>query len=54
MKVCVICKTPIDEALAITTAKGHVHPGPCLNLYREQESRLNESEHHVEEIQMIL
>lgn len=53
MKICVICKTPISEALEVETSKGCVHVGPCLSLVREQDESLNEST-SVDEIQMIL
>lgn len=28
--VCVVCKTPIEDALVVQTEHGPVHPGPCL------------------------
>lgn len=52
MKTCICCKTPVESVLAIETAKGPVHPGPCLNKINENES-LNEST-DVDEIQMIM
>lgn len=29
--VCVVCKTPIDEALVVESDNGPVHPGACYN-----------------------
>lgn len=43
-KVCLVCKAPIDEALAIPVPalNGFVHPGECLIFLERNE--LNESE----------
>lgn len=53
MKICVVCKTPIQEGLEIQTASGEVHPGPCLQVVTERDSTLNESE-GFDEVQMIM
>lgn len=53
MKLCAICKSPIQAGLEVETPQGYVHPGVCLNMIRETQESLNEST-SVEEIQMIL
>lgn len=57
MKICSICKTPIEEGLEIFVKEGiYTHPGVCYNMLTETANRLNESDSSVktEEIQMIL
>lgn len=55
MKICVVCKTPIQEGLEIESPVGEVHPGPCLHmLAKRDDGSLNESESSVDEIQMIM
>ncbi|MGL5308366.1 MAG: DUF2685 domain-containing protein [Aeromonas veronii] len=53
MKICVVCKTPIETGLEIQTHQGDVHPGPCLSLIRERSESLNESG-DMDEVEMIL
>lgn len=53
MKICVVCKTPIETGLEIQTPQGDVHPGPCLSLIRERSESLNESS-DMDEVEMIL
>lgn len=54
MKICVVCKTPIQEGLEIESPVGDVHPGPCLHMLKSDDGSLNESESSVDEIQMIM
>ena len=30
-QICVVCKTPIDDALVVETDRGPCHPGQCYN-----------------------
>ena len=53
MKICVVCKTPIQEGLEIQVAGGFVHPGPCAQMLSERSESLNESD-EMGEVQMIL
>ena len=53
MKVCKICKTPVDEIIAIEVNGEFVHPGHCLALLKETKSNLNESA-NADEIQLIM
>ena len=53
MKICAICKTPIDVGLEIETPKGVVHAGVCHSMIREQDGTLNESV-DTDKIQMIM
>lgn len=53
MKICSICKTPIEDGIEVFTEVGHVHPGPCLHMACERENSLNESV-STDEIQMIM
>lgn len=53
MKVCTVCKTPIEEGLELVVNGKFVHPGVCHSFLKEHEESLNESA-EVEDIQMIL
>lgn len=53
MKICVVCKTPIQEGLEIQTSRGYVHPGPCSQVLSERSESLNESD-ELQDVQMIL
>lgn len=54
MKICVVCKTPIQEGLEIQVPGGaFVHPGPCVQMLSERDGSINESG-DMDEVQMIL
>lgn len=56
MKICAVCKTPIQEGLEITLNEStHVHPGSCHTMHEEIKTRLNESASDaIAEVQMIM
>lgn len=49
-KICVVCKTPIEDVLVVDSDKGPVHPGVCYNYVCElpvtenTEEQLNETQ----------
>ncbi|QHJ78813.1 MAG: hypothetical protein [Caudoviricetes sp.] len=46
MKICLICKTPIEDGLDIMTESGgHVHMGQCKAYHDELIECLKEGEH---------
>lgn len=51
MKICICCKQPVEDALAIKTEHGVVHSGYCLQMVTER-PLLNEAE-GIEQEQLV-
>lgn len=51
--ICVVCKTPIDDALVVESDNGPVHPGPCYN-FACQIPVSESSEQELNEVQLIM
>lgn len=57
MKLCVICKTPIETGLEVMTETGPVHMGQCKQYHDEITSRIQENEIDedlIEESQLLM
>lgn len=58
MKICICCKQPVEDALAIETKNGVVHSGYCYQMVTEKpainESEMLEQEQLVEETMLLL
>lgn len=54
MKICTVCKQPIDPMLVVETEQGPVHPGVCLNHIESLPVTEAESEEILQETQLLL
>lgn len=54
-KVCIACKQPIDDAVAVETSKGGwVHYGQCLNYVEGLSMSESEQEDVLQETQLLI
>lgn len=52
-KICVVCKSPIEEFLVVDTDHGPVHPGSCYNYILDLPVVENTTE-QLEETQLLV
>lgn len=55
-KICLICKTPIENGIEVKTDTGFVHMGTCQRHYNELNESLNETlrDEEIKEIQLLI
>lgn len=58
MKICICCKQPVEDALAVQTENGVVHTGYCLQLVTErlisEDANGEEQEQLVEQTMLLM
>lgn len=58
MKICICCKQPVEDALAVQTEHGVAHTGYCLQLVTERQisenSDVEEQEQLVEQTMLLM